>query len=419
MVRLSWLPLLLVMACAHGVGDGKRPGGNKASAQRIYLVAEERYAAGAYDEAVELMRNALLQLPPEPEHDGLRHQLLLRMGHTQLRAYAVSGQAAPLQDAQQMLTRYLERHEQLFGETEAALLERGEVYELLYEVERRLEPMVTTEVSPPQLAQVTVVGDAASEEPSVDADLEPVGADTTDTDLVAADVDAGAVVAAAAPVDAVDADADPETTREPADDDDDDGYFRRIFVRNGKLASIDDPQVREKLRTDFSTGWADLILTAPGLALIHGPRPLVRGSSRLAGPGDRDQKQLARRAGQSLLRDARPTLRSCYDAAFARQPVPVLESKVEASIHPDGSVSHVRIVDGGLVDGYGDACVIEALQSTTIAPLAEVDGSVRVEIALLFFYENAVYRWETGDGGRPAARLPGLPSIEKFYRPVR
>ena len=117
--------VLLLAACAHGVGS-EPPAGNHATAQRIYMVAEERYAAGDFEAAVDLMRHALLQLPPSPEHDHLRHELILRMGHTQLRSSAASGQAAPLVDAQQMLTRYLERHEELFGENAVARAERGE-----------------------------------------------------------------------------------------------------------------------------------------------------------------------------------------------------------------------------------------------------------------------------------------------------
>jgi len=140
MSRASLLPLLLLLACAHA--EGAAPRSDRAAAQRIYAVAEQRYAEQAYDEAVSLMRHALLQLPPTAEHDQLRHRLVLRMAHTQLMDFAASGQAAALHDAQQMLTRYLERHEQLFGDGEGARAERGEVYELLHQVETRLEPPV-------------------------------------------------------------------------------------------------------------------------------------------------------------------------------------------------------------------------------------------------------------------------------------
>ena len=193
----------------------------------------------------------------------------------------------------------------------------------------------------------------------------------------------------------------------------------------GRLATLDDPRVVERLRSKFSTPWADLVLTKPGIELIHGPRPLVRGTSRLAGDGTRRQHQLARRAGQSLLREARQPLRDCYDAAFSRQPLDALTSKIEASIHPDGSVTHVRIVDGGLVDGYGDACLIEALETASVAPLAEAEVPVRVQVALVFFYESAKYMVEgTGEvlsPGAPSLRpnpktMDGLPPIDQFSK---
>jgi hypothetical protein len=201
-----------------------------------------------------------------------------------------------------------------------------------------------------------------------------------------------------------------------------------VVAKQRRLASLDDPRVKAQARGSFSTPEAGLVLTAPGVELVHGPRPLVRGWSRLAGDGDLGQRQLARRAGQSLLHLARERLRSCYAAAFARQPVAALASAVEASIHPDGSISHVRIVDGGLVDGYGDMCVIEALQRASVPPLAEVEEPVRVRVALRFFYESAVYINEgTGEqiheGGTfltpSAPRSAGLPPIDMFVKPPR
>lgn len=425
MARTSWLPLLLVMACAHAndEGDAKRPGGDRATAQRIYAVAEERYAAGAYEEAVKLMRHALLQLPALPEHDGLRHQLVLRMAHTQLRDHAATGEAAPLIDAQQMLARYLERHEQLFGEDEAARAERGEVYELLFLVERGLEP-------PANVVEDAVVEAAVEPEPEPEpttlaALATAVWSELADAERIAAIEAVPAAVPAAAP----EGDEAPASTPPAARSVDAEGNEHRevVVAKQRKLASLDDPHVVERLRSNFSVPWGDLVLTKPGIEQVHGPRALVRGTSRLAGHGDLHQHRLARLAGRSLVRGARDPLRGCYEAAFARDPISEAGSKVEASIHPDGSVSHVRIVDGGL-DGYGDACMIEVLQAASIEPLAEVEEAVRVQVALTFFYESAVYIVEgTGEqiheGGkilRPNPRpADGLPSIEMFVKPPR
>lgn len=426
MSRTSWLPLLLLLACAR-VGDegGVEPQGtDRATAQRIYAVAEERYEAGAYADAVELMRHALLQLPATPEHDVLRHQLVLRMAHTQLRDHAATGEAAPLHDAQQMLTRYLERHEELFGEDARARAQRGEVYELLFLVERGLEPPAdeASEASEQALAE------AAPARADASVPAEPTGlaawAATVWDGL--AGTEAPAVATAAPPSTTSDEPSAPAPHAMRTVDAE--GNERRDVVvpKQRRLASLDDPRVVEQLRSRFSIPWGDLVLTKPGIELVHGPRALVRGTSRLAGHGDRQRHRLARRAGQSLVRGTREPLRGCYEAAFARQPIPETGSKVEASIHPDGSVSHVRIVDGGLVDGYGDACVIEVLDTASIEPLAEVAEPVRVQVALTFFYESAVYIVEgTGEqfhqGGQILRPNPkpadGLPPIESFVKP--
>jgi len=426
MTRSAWLLSLLLLsasACARGPGGGsERPGGDQATAQRIYMVAEERYAAGAYAEAVELMRHALLQLPATPQHDRLRHQLVLRMAHTQLRDHAATGEAAPLQDAQQMLLRYAGRHEALFGESQQARAERGEVYELLFLVEQRLEP-ASDEARAIETPEPDVLAAAPipADEPFALEPLEPVPSEEG-----LAHSDAAAEAGEPTPV----PEPPPEDLVAAASDFDDEGpalssthgvdeegdQVRDLVVHKGRRApSIDDPGVIESLRSSFSTPWGTLVLTQPGVAMIHGPRPLVRGSSRLVGQGDMHDRQLARRAGQSLLHDARVSLRSCYAEAFARQPVIALQSTVEASIHPDGSVSHVRIVDGGIIDGYGDACVIEAMQGTTVEPLAEGEEPVRVELALTFFYESAKYMIESGDQ-KPAVGYggpPGLPAIDQ------
>lgn len=393
------------MACAHAGGDGAggNPGTDRATAQRLYTVAEDRYAAGAYDEAVALMRHSLLQLPPEPEHDGLRHQLVLRMAHTQLMWFAASGHPAPLQDAQQLLTRYVERHEQLFGESEAALLERGQVYELLYQVEKQLEPFVVDAAGEADESQVLVA--TASTSATVPAEVPPAPEAPTEAVTIAPEPDDAPAIT---------------TTRRTEDDG---SEVRDVVVHEERrIASLDDPRVKERLRSPFSTGWLGGALTAYGVTKMRDARALVRGYSRLAGDGDLSQQLQARRTGQSLLHLARQDLRECYASAYARLPIDALDSEIEASVHPDGSVSHVRIVEGGLVDGYGDACLIEALQSTVLAPLDEATEPVRVQVALRFFYEGALYINElTGEqvheGGimlSPGApRLDGLPSVEE------
>lgn len=404
-----WLPLALLLACGHTQRTSTSEGGDIAAAKRIYVVAEQHYAKGNYTEAVDLIRHALLQLPPSPTHDEMRHELLLRMGHTQLRASAATADAAPLLDAQQMLTRYLERHEQLFGESEVAMAQRGEVYELLYEVERRLEPPAEDEAEdeaaagagqPPEsdsgLRSAAAAPDDPAREQPVES-IEPTGSASAEDDGMA---------------------------RDEAGDSD---RVRDVVVRNSRLASLDDPRVMARLRSDFSVGWAGPVLTRPGVAMVHQARPLVRGTSRATAADDLRGRYQGRRAGQQLLRSARESLRECYADAFTRETVDVLESTVEASIQPDGSVRRVRIVDGGLIDGTGDACLIEALQGTALTPSEDLEEPVDVQVSLTFFYQGARYIVEgTGEqvspGGvvlrpnpRPAVGVQGaMPRSQDF-----
>lgn len=428
MARAYWLSLLLAMGCAHAGGDGPSPlaGGGRAAAQRLYTVAEERYAAGAYAEAVELMRHSILQLPPSPEHDRLRHQLVLRMAHTQLRDHAATTSTAPLHDARQMLARYLERHEALFGQGQAARAERGEVYELLYLVERGLEQSAAADEALVTSAKPEPPADALAaslDTMTMAVHDEPGHVDDSEALHGASEPAPARTAAARTTADEPEPEPSSSTRRTDADGNE----VRDVIVRKKrKLASLDDPRVLETLKTDFPLAWAGLVLTKPGVELVHGSRPLVRGTTRLAGRGDRGRQQLARRAGRTLLQGARETLRGCYADAFARRPVAATESAVEASIHPDGSISHVRIVDGGLVDGYGDACVIEALQAAGTTPLPAAEEPVRVHVALQFFYESPVYIVEStgeqlrpGDPAKepPSRKLPfEMSPIERFAR---
>jgi len=400
----SWVlsSLLLLAACAHGTG-AERSRSDREAAQRIYLVAEERYSAGDYAEAVELMRHALLQLPSTSDHDHLRHELVLRMAHTELRDHAATGHVAPLHDARQMLERYLQRHEQLFGESTTALAERGDVYELLHLVEQQLEPVTVALAEPPELQSDDVA---------------------TELDAVASVIMPASTAALAGAERTPELDSAPiSTSTSPRRTDEDGDEVREVVVRRPlRLASLDDPRVKGRLSHDYSTGWLGGVLTAWGMTTMRDERALVRGSSQLAGDGDFAQKQLARRAGQSLLEEAREELRDCYTSAHARQPIDLLVSQVEASIDPDGSISQVRIVEGGLIDGYGDACLIEALEGTSLPPLEGAAEPVRVQVALQFLYEGLLYFNEgSGEqvhkGGRGLSacrpRLSGLPDIEE------
>jgi hypothetical protein len=196
--------------------------------------------------------------------------------------------------------------------------------------------------------------------------------------------------------------------------------------RKSRLADPDDPRVRERLESGFSDASSDLVLTAPGLAVVHGPRGLVRANAlpSAVDEGPAEHRRLARRLGRELLNRARPELRRCYEAAFARRTMPVTHGTVEASILPDGTVAKARIVEGGLVDGLGDVCLIEHIESTRVAADRSREAT-RVRLPLTFFYEGTVYIYEgtgetfSGSTGNavqsvsPQVSAP-MPAVDRF-----
>jgi hypothetical protein len=60
---------------------------------------------------------------------------------------------------------------------------------------------------------------------------------------------------------------------------------------------------------------------------------------------------------------------------------------VEARLGDRGEVSGVRLVDGGLVDALGDACLVAALDRAFVEAPASL--LARVQIPLTFIYERA------------------------------
>ena len=353
--------------------------GREATAARIYALAERRYAEGDYPAAVVLMQRALVQLPETAAHDQRRHELLMRIGHTQMRAWLVTGDEAFLLDAQAMLERYAEIHAELFGDGEAAQAERTDVWALLGEVQRRLdepERMVAEDLAAERTARAQAgVGSGAGS-----AADEPV------------DDHAGEMLT-------------PQIERE-------------VVVKKRRLASLDDPRVVARLRSDFSLDEKGLVLTkAPGGDALHGPRGLVRAGKPPTHADDeaaQADQRLARALGYQVLRAARPALRRCYEDAVGRDPQLFADSTVELSVLPDGRLGRARIVAGQLVDAEGDVCMVQQLERARLVEDSP-PGEVRVRLALRFFYQDAHYP----DGPRGSGPPPAKPSESTPLGPSR
>lgn len=335
-----------------------------AQSRELYAIGEVAYEDGRYGDAVALFRQALLALPQTAAADDLRHALILRIAHTQLLAWDATGSTTYLTDAQGMLERYVLVHEELAGDGERAQAERGEVYELLYEVESALEP--EDEAEP----------EAEASEP------EPVDDHSGET-------------------------LTPEMTR-------------KIRVRDSRLASLDDPRVKARLSSKFSDPVAGLVLTKGVDGLLHGPRPLVRIVGARAGEGaDADDRRRARKAAVSAIRGARVALRDCYRRAYARNRIDAVDAKLTVVVEPDGTVARAELVDG--LDTIGNACVQTRVEAQRVEepPSRTVD----VVVALSFFYEGAK-RVESSTGfrngaepSRPPNQRYEMPDIDEFAKP--
>ena len=215
--------LLGLVGCA-GRADSEpmRPDRPELSPGQIYALGEARYSDGHLGEAVELWKHSLVALPPNEHNDALRHKLVLRIAHGQLMKWSVSNETEPLREAQAMLYRYLDKHQALFGDDERANKERGDVYEILYEVEARLPGGDEFE-------------SAHAEETSGETpELEDTELESEQTEVATAE----AYVPSSK------------------------GEVRKIRVKTNR-PSVDDPEMRAKLRSEFANAENGYVLAAP------------------------------------------------------------------------------------------------------------------------------------------------------------
>lgn len=327
-----WFATALAACAQQAAGSDPTP-----TARRLYTAGEQRLAEGRPEEAIRLWRGAITQLPATEEYDDLRHKLVLRLAYGHLLAYQDTGRLAYLFDAKTMLDLYVLRHEALFGDGPAARAARGWVYEVLFEIESRIE-------TPP----LDVA--AASAEPFVDA------ADATqETDVQ-------------------------EVTQ---------GDHRVVVVRRRGLADIDDPALRRALVEWNPRPDAPSVLTRPG----QEPWVPARAYVRLDGTPTVDDGAatpvVARTLAGAMLTAARPALRQCYEDAFARRPAAHVTVGLRFSITAAGVVADPTIVRGSLGDPAGDACMLEHLRGARLEGDAPPE-EVRLDIDLMFFYAASV-----------------------------
>lgn len=309
-------------------------------ARRLYSIGEAELKKGRAPQAVSLWRRAIVLLPTVAQYDRLRHKLVLRLGYGMLLASEQTGEPRFAIDGARLLDRYLVQHEQLFGYAPEAERERGEVYELLYELDNK-----------------------SAEKPAPPPEPE-----------TPARVDPGA----------------PE------------GMERNVVVPSKRKlgrTSVDDPQTVEKLKSDFTSPFAGLVLTAPGMEVVHTARGLVRvtGATQAIGTRvDGGEKRALHELARVAVKSVRPELQRCFEAAFARTPTAFVQTYAELVIESDGSVSSAGIVGAAIIDEPGTRCVANRLAD------AQVDDGpaqqVKLRVPLLFFWQDARYIDEATNG---------------------
>lgn len=332
-MQLAIAPLLLLVALA---GPAPARDADAGEAQRLYTLGERAMGEGQPTRAVPLWRQAIVALPQTSAYDRLRHRLVLRLGYGLMAAWERSGDRRYLLDAQRLLERYVERHEAIFGDDARARAERGEVYEQLYEVERRATP------------------------PAANDDDDGTAAASTTKDERGPDAR---------------------------------GLKRvvRVKTRRWHPPTHDDARVHEWIagpQTSVETG---LVMTAPTLQPLDPPRAYVRLAGPVGGGDDRsggDDRGRGRRSlAKAALLAARPALRACFSDAFARSPHDVVRTAVRLEIGDDGRIRAADVVGEDVIDAAGSACVEQQLASVALD--AGDHGQDTLELPLVFFWKDA------------------------------
>ncbi len=351
-------------------GDAVRS--SKASAARMYETAEAMVAAGYHADAVRLMRHAILSLPRKPETDALRHALVLRMAHVQLLAAHAGRDSAYARDAAQMLLSYGERHAQLFGDERTQ--EREDIYEMLYQAESFAEALEAPDADSAAASEAS----SAPRSRVLDNELQThEGEELGET------------------------------------------VTRNVRVRREWFYDPDDPQVRADLEGSFSDAIGYSFMTTPGMAVLSGPRPMVRRTGVLESVAlqgvPAPQRATLRTVARQVLRASREGLRDCYREAAARGGELQTDAILELTVTAVGAVQDVTVVAGDVVDGLGDACVIDHLDRTDLSEDNSPAIAVRMRMPLLFFYDgpDLMYEGERDrlshtDGGPKPIDHPGI-----------
>jgi hypothetical protein len=364
-----WGAVLVSILAVAPASPAKPAASDVAAAKKLYTLGERHMADGDAAAAVSLFRKAIAALPQTRSYDELRHDLVMRLGYGMLVAHEQTKDRRYLEEAQRMLERYVERHTQLVGEGERATAERAEVYEQLYEVERRLDPTEQDASAPPESTQDEAL---------------------------------------------------PETDPLPAarsEHEERDVIHREVRVRKRRgFTSVDDPVVRERLESPGTDPQTGLWLTKGKVYELTPARAYVRISGNVRpgiGSGRARDRSSRRALAQSALDSVRPELRGCYARAFTRHPTKAVQTELEISIGADGEVRSAKVLGPAVIDAAGTSCVARRLAGARVQPAT--GRAQRLRIPVVFFWDDAKYRHEGNVSDK--APVPEMPPIDQPFRP--
>lgn len=367
-VLIPLLGVLLLAGCAPSGADRTQAPGADGEALRVaqtyYLAGEAAYDATDYGQASALWKRAVIELPRREAYDGLRHKLLIRASHGQLMAYGATGDRAYLDEGIAMLEAYLERHEELLGDSADARAQREQVFELVGEMEVAKETADATAQAP------------TSFEPESDVERAFV---------------------------------DPQPDPHENEVLDADGLQRDVRVRTADRPDVNDPATRAKLASPFANDLAPGVLTKAG-SFRYAPRALVR-LTREPSPGEGSEPRTASRVGRSVVSVGRKVLQDCYEQHLgeATEQTSVV---IGISVGHDGTVTSASLVEGDLGSPQSERCILQGIESVQ---LAQYDvGEVRAALHLTFFldvpapvFEMAVQPFGPFDAGDSPNTMPG------------
>ncbi len=348
-------------------------------AKKLYALAEQRYAEHDYGGAVALWRQVFLQLPSDPSGDALRHKLVARMAHALTQRYTETRDPAPLRAAQGLLTRYLEKHEALFGDGPEGVRARWELVGMLVEIESVLEAgeeqaqeqeQEQAQEPEPEHDRLAVTRSADAPPPKVEA---PSLREHDSSDRPSSTPRRRARVGRAAP-----------RQRAVAGED---GV--RVVEVGGqeptrhKLGFIDNRGARAFM---LNPGLNGASVFDTDQRYLHGPRVLVR----LGMPGvesaemSSDDRQRARAHARATVVALRPAIASCFTEAMGRAQSSWTRVTVDFTMLPDGRIERVSISDGVMLDVVGDLCLLESFERARSEYLGDARVAARVPLTVFF-----------------------------------